>query len=229
MNTFWIQNPAILFEKDKIGELFPSNDMCLESKLNAICRLVILLSIVGFITTGSIKIICIGALTLFSISVVYFYKKDWIKKEGFQGKQMIELDSDNLEPFLETEFKEGNYKNPFSNLLLTEIMDDPDRKSAPPSFNPTIDEDIIKNTKKMIQHLNPGIKNTDKQLFSSLTDNFDLDQSMRPFYSTPNTKVANDMNAFAKWLYHDFKFSSKESTAEGALARTADAYRYTLR
>ena len=226
MNTFWIQNPAILFEKDKIGELFPSDDMCFESKLNAICRLVILLSIVGFITSGSIKIILIGALTLFSISVIYFYKK----KEGFQGQQQkIELDSNNLETFLETEFKEGNYKNPFSNLLLTEIADDPERKSAPPSFNPTVDEDIIKNTKKMIQHLNPGIKNTDKQLFSSLTDNFDLDQSMRPFYSTPNTKVANDMNAFAKWLYHDFKFSSKESTAEGAMARTADAYRYTLR
>jgi hypothetical protein len=172
-------------------------------------------------------------VTLFLISIVYFYKKDWIK-EGFQiqnqlGGEQIELGSDNLEPFLETEFKEGNYKNPFSNLLLTEIMDDPERKSAPPSFNPIVDEDIIKNTKKMIQHLNPGIKNTDKQLFSSLTDNFDLDQSMRPFYSTPNTKVANDMNAFAKWLYHDFKFSSKESTAEGAMARTADAYRYILR
>ena len=69
-----------------------------------------------------------------------------------------------------------------------------------------------------------------KYLFVSLTffQNFELDQSNRVFYSTPNTRVANDQGAFAQFLYNDLKYSAKESTPEGAIARVQDNYRYTL-
>ena len=36
-----------------------------------------------------------------------------------------------LESVLKSEFKEGTKRNPFSNVLLTEIMDDPERNAAP--------------------------------------------------------------------------------------------------
>jgi hypothetical protein len=121
----------------------------------------------------------------------------------------------------------GNKKNPFSNVLLTDIADDPQRKPAPPSFNPDVDEDIVRSTKKMVQELNPGIKNAQKQLFGDLYNNFELDQSNRAFYSTANTKVANDQGAFGEFLY-GYMPSAKESNADGALARVQDNYRYTL-
>ena len=89
-------------------------------------------------------------------------------------------------------------------------------------------DDITKNVKKTVQMLNPGINNTNKQLYSSLWDNFDLDQSNRIFYSTANTRVANDQGAFAQFLYNDLKYSAKEDTPEGAIARVQDNYRYTL-
>jgi len=132
-----------------------------------------------------------------------------------------------LETFLKSDFKEGTKKNPFSNVLLTQINGDPERKSAPPSFNEDVSEDITKNVKEAVQYMNPGIKNTDKQLFGDLWENFQLDQSNRRFCSTANTRVANDQTAYAHFLYGNMP-SAKDSTAEGNLQREKDNYRYIL-
>jgi len=146
----------------------------------------------------------------------------------FEKKSNSYINPETLGSVLKTEFKEGTKKNPFSNVLLTQIIDDPNRKAAPPSFNVDVDEDITKNVKKTVQMLNPGIKNTNKQLYGDLWQEFELDQSNRVFYSTPNTRVTNDQGAFAQYLYNDMKYSAKESTPEGNLARIQDNYRYTL-
>jgi hypothetical protein len=133
-----------------------------------------------------------------------------------------------LQSVLKSEFKEGNKKNPFSNVLLTQIEDDPDRKSAPPSFNVDVDEDITKNVKRSVQMMNPGINNTNKQLFGDLWEKFELDQSDRVFYSTANTRIEpGDQSSLGQFLYGNMP-SSKESNAAGALARVQDSYRYTL-
>ena len=75
--------------------------------------------------------------------------------------------------------------------------------------------------------MNPDIKNTSKQLYGDLYENFELDQSNRAFFSTANTRVENDQASFAEYLYGDMP-SSKESNAAGAMQRVADSYRYTL-
>ena len=129
-----------------------------------------------------------------------------------------------LESTLKENFYTTNKKNPLSNVLLTEIMDNPERKSAPPSFNPDVYEDITKSTKQTVQMLNPGIKNTNKQLFSSLTDNFYLDQSNRSFFSNPNTKIPNDQGAFADFLYGDMP-SCKDGDG---IQCVKDNFRYIL-
>ena len=108
-------------------------------------------------------------------------------------------------------------------MLLTQIGDSPQRKSAPPSFNTAVYEDINNTTKKIIQTLNPGIKNTNKQLFGDLGEKFEFDQSMWQYYSMPNTKVGNDQGAYADYLY-----GGMISGKEDALARVQDNYRYTL-
>jgi len=132
-----------------------------------------------------------------------------------------------LDAVLRTEFKEGNKKNPFSNVLLTQINDEPERKAAPPAFNIEVDGDITKNVKRAVQMLNPGIKNTNKQLFGDLWQQFQLDNSLRVFNSTPNTKICSDQGAYSKFLYADM-WSAKQSTPEGAIMRLKDNYRYTL-
>jgi hypothetical protein len=234
---FWTNDPTILFNKEYMFELWPSSNMNYEQKLNAITRLIILVSILGYILTMSTRIIFVGIITLAIIFALFKMKKPKLTKEKLNEAFTIQsteaplnttTNPVTLESVLKSEFKEGTKRNPFSNVLLTEIMDEPDRKSAPPSFNPDVDEQITKDVKRSVQFLNPEIKNTSKQLYGDLYEEFNLDQSNRVFFSTANTKIANDQGAFAKFLYSDLKYSAKESTPEGAIARVQDSYRYTL-
>jgi hypothetical protein len=237
---FWTNQPTILFNKEYIFELWPTTDMCYEQKLNAITRLIVLLTILGYMLTMSMRILGVGAFTILIIFVLYTMRKQKITKEmmneGFglnsdQQPAMVENSSYvnpvTLDSVLRSEFKEGNRKNPFSNVLLPQINEDPERKAAPPSFNVDVDEDITRNVKKAVQMMNPGIKNTNKQLFGDLFQDFELTQSNRQFFSTANTRVTNDALAFGNYLYGNMP-SAKEDTPEGNIQRFSDAYRYTL-
>ena len=240
---FWTNDPTVLFNKEYIFELWPTINMCYEQKLNAITRLVILITILGFISTTSTRILVVGFLTLAVIFALFSMRKQKITNqmlnEGFnvQGNEVTGMFDKNhasyvnpvtLDTVLKTEFKEGTKKNPFSNVLLTQINDDPERKSAPPSFNISVDEDITSNVKKAVQMMNPGIKNTNKQLYGDLWQQFELDQSNRAFFSTANTTVPpGDQPSFAQYLYGNMP-SAKESTPEGNMQREKDNYRYTL-
>ena len=241
---FWTNEPTILFNKEHIFELWPTTNMSYEQKLNAISRLIILITILGYILTMSQRVLVIGFITLIGIFILFNMRKQKMTKdminegflnsiEGTNKNELINNDKSSyvnpvtLDNVLKTEFKEGTKKNPFSNVLLTQINDEPDRKSAPPSFNVDVDEDITKNVKRAVQMLNPSIKNTNKQLYGDLFQNFELDQSNRAFFSTPNTRVENDQSAYGQYLYGTM-YSAKESTPEGNMQRIADNYRYTL-
>jgi hypothetical protein len=216
---FWGNNPTVLFNQQYILELFPSKEMNYNGKLNSITRLIILLTVIGFIFTFSFKILGIGLITIFIIYLLYFFKK----KEGFQNSPTF-LNPETLERTLKKEYYHTNSKNPFSNVLLPEIKYDRNRDPAPPSFNPDVYEDITDSTKQMIQELNPEIIDTNKQLFGDLAENFMLDQSNRVFYSTANTRVSNDQGAYAKYLYGNMPSCKNNDTLECV----KDNYRYTL-
>jgi hypothetical protein len=242
---FWSNNPTILLNKDNIFEIWPSPCMSFESKLNAISRLVILLTALGFLVTQSARILIIGFITLAAIFFLYKFRKQkliksLVNKEGFinvaadySGNSPAPIDVSvstgnttnvPLGSVLQTDYYASTKRNPMGNVLLTEISDNPLRKAAPPSFNPIVNESINKNTKKSIQMLNPGIKNTSKQLFGDLGQNFELDQSLLPFYSMPNTKIPNDQTAFA-----DFLYGNMPSCRDGsAFACVQDNERYIM-
>jgi Family of unknown function (DUF5762) len=235
-SMFWINEPSILLNKDYILQVWPSSKMSYEEKLNAISRLVIILTVLGFILTMNKSILLIGIVTLVAIFAMYKMRKQKVtkdmldgSKEGFSGidvknQQETIINPDTLKSYLKSEFMPVNKKNPLGNVLLTEIMDNPTRKPAPPSFNTEVYEDINVSTKKMVQSLNPGIKNTNKQLYGDLGEQFEFDQSQWSFYSTPNTKIPNDQGAFANYLYGDMP-----SCRDGnAFACVQDNIRYNL-
>ena len=236
---FWTNEPTILLNKEYIFDLWPTSNMNYEQKLNAITRLIIIITILGYILTSSMRILVAGIVTIVVIFVMYKMRKQKltseIMKEGFKmSGNPASFDNtktisnpETLQSALKSEFKMGNKKNPFSNVLLTDIMDDPDKNAAPPSFNPQVDVDITKNIKKAVQFMNPGIKNTNKQLYGELWENFELDQSNRAFFSTANTRVVNDQGAFSKFLYGNMP-SAKGNSPEDNLQREKDNYRYTL-
>jgi len=234
---FWSNDPTIIFKQDNILQLWPTQQMSFEGKLNAISRIVILLSILGFLFTRSWNLIIIGIITLAIIYSIYKMRKQKIvssllKQEGFKNnsKQTMVQTTTNpvtLDTVLRSDFYPTTKKNPFGNVLLTDIMDDPDRKAAAPSFNPDVVDDINKMVKKQTQMLNPTIKNTNKQIYGDLLENYYLDNSMMQFYSTANTRVTNDQGAYGEYLYGNM-YSGKQDGAEGAFMRVKDNYRYLL-
>ena len=68
---FWTNNPTILFNKEYIFELWPTTNMSYEQKLNAITRLVILITILGYILTMSHRILFVGVMTVFGIFILF--------------------------------------------------------------------------------------------------------------------------------------------------------------
>lgn len=196
---FWTNEPLILVNKNYISELWPNSNMTQNQKMNAISRLIILLTFVGLIFSFSMKLLVTGIITLGIIVFLDYNKKKKSKninlKEGFTNPEVYKK--------LKGSFYQSNPGNPLSNVLLTEIHDNPNRKAAPPAFNPEVENEINRNTKEMIKSLNPGQKNIDERLFKDLGDNFQFDQSMRNFYSSPNTLVPNDQTAFAEYCYGD--------------------------
>lgn len=244
---FWSNNPSELMNKEYISELWPSNSMTTERKLNAISRLVIILSVLGFLFSNqNIRFLIIGLITLLVLIVMY---KNKLLKEGFSDNNnsnkfavpdestpistvdyetgRIKLDDNTLKPYLNKEFHPVSRKNPMGNVLLTEIMDNPDRKAAPPSFNPQVYDEINTATKKAVQRMNPDIKNTNKQLYGDLASNFEYDLSMRNFYTMPNTRVTNDQGAYAAFLYSGMESAKGDDFASG-IQREKDNYRYIL-
>jgi len=204
---FWIDNPYILIDKTYLSDIWPSDDMNYTQKMNAISRLVLVLTILGFISLRSIPILTTGIVTLGIICYMFYNSTNnesniqSIAKEGFTNKKNFEI--------LKHNFEKPQLSNPMNNILLPDIQDNPNRKSAPPAFNPKIENDINKNTKEMIAQINDTNEDIDKRLFQDLGDNFGFEQSMRNFHSMPNTRVPNDQKAFAEYLYGDMK-SCKE-------------------
>jgi len=239
---FWSNEPTILFNKENILQIWPTQQMTFESKLNAISRIVIVMSILGFLFTRNFNLLIIGIITLAIIFTIYRLRKQkivssLIKKEGFSVNPSFPIGQTDvssgsmttnpvtMESVLRSNFHPTTKKNPFGNVLLTDINDTPNRLAAAPSFNPDVYEDITKATKKQTQMLYPGIINTNKQLYGDLKDNYDLDNSMMRFYSTANTRIASDQGAFSQYLYGAM-YSGKESTPEGALMRVKDNWQW---
>ena len=195
-NQFWLSDPTILLNKQHILELWPNKNMDKHDKLNAISRLIILLTILGFLYTREFKMLITGLITLVVIVLVNKIQAKPIKKvvttEAFTDGNLYELVKDN--------FSEPVKNNPLMNVMLTDIHDNPQKKPAAPTYNPVVTENINNATKKMVSD-NFDDPTIEDRLFKDLGDNFSFDQSMRTWYATPNTQVPNDQKKFAEFCY----------------------------
>ena len=230
----WLKDPSILFNKDKIKDIWPSSGMTSNERVNAITRLVIILTILGYILTLSIKIIVIGIVALLCIVGIYLVqqnkeKKENKQKESFSNKlsevfpaftdpQTYDLVKDNLE--------KPNNSNPLMNVMLPEIKYNPKRKGAAPSFNPTVEKEINENVKENIAR--PfNDKKIRQKLFSNINDELEFNSCMRQFYSTANTRIPNDQKGFAEFAYGDM-ISGKEGNKQALTRNHTGAYGYVI-
>jgi len=234
MIPFWTQNPNVLFQQEYIMEFFPIESMTYEQKLNAITRTVVILTILGFAFTRSFRLLLISAITIGAIYLIYYYhelenkkisdkkKMDSIIKEGFEQGPALDFYERNNIPIPNNVFQEPDSHNPFSNVLMTDYEDNPNKKPAPPAFNKNIGDQILAQAKKTVMESNPDQPDIADKLFKDLGEQLVFEQSLRPFHSNPATTIPNDQGAFAEFCYGGM-VSCKEGNAF-ACARNMTRY-----
>jgi hypothetical protein len=201
---FWLINPTILFKQEHITQIWPTQKMTSEEKLNSITRLVLLLTLLGYLITRKNKILITGAVTLAAILILYkIQSRVPVTKETFTNSGLYNVIKDN--------YTQPTITNPAMNVLLTDIADDPDRNAAAPAYNPIVESEINEKTQNFVTS-NFNDPTIDERLFKDLGDNYEFDQSMRTWYATPNTRVMNDQKAFSEYCYGDM-ISCKEGDA----------------
>lgn len=206
---FWSENPNILFDQRYLFEFFPVEDMTYEQKLNSITRVVILLTVIGFAITRSMRLLLISLLTISAIYFMHYYhqqEKDKKKEkrvrfeEGFEGPGKAYY-TDNNKPIPDNVFTSPDDENPFSNVLVTDYDYNPNKKPAPPAFNNSVNNNILKQAKQLVINANPDQPDIADKLFKDLGEQYVFEQSLRPFHSTPSTTIPNDQGAFAEFCY----------------------------
>lgn len=177
-DIFWTEDYKILFYKEKITEFFPTIQMTLIEKLNAIFRMSIYLSVLLYLLTGNYLylyiMISVGLFTCF----IYYTQKDNVELYFNSNEKQDQL--------VVTEAVTPNVDNPFMNINL--ITDNKEKDSAPPSWNnEKIQEDI-----------------EDKfgyNLYRDVGDLYGKSNSQRQYYTMPSTTIPNNQTSFAKWCY----------------------------
>ena len=192
---FWLDDPTVLINKDYLLELIPLSEYSFLKKMNALTRLILLLTILGFFFSRSLKLIFSTLATLAIIAVLYRYESK--NKEGFDNsrwEQTGEIDWKDIDKDKKL-FTLPTAENPYMNRLSG---DDPKKKPALPMTS-KVEEEV-----KEVVKENPHFLK-DPRLYASLGDNFQLEQSLRQFYTVSNTKLPNDQKEFAKFCYGNMR------------------------
>lgn len=234
---FWVNDPNVLLAPTYVYEIFPVATMTYNRKMNAISRLILLLVLISFALTHKTRVLWIGSVCLFAIYLIQYTQNRenaTAKKEGFLdylgvddvAKNVVKaFATDDLDKIGQKQFFDvPKVSNPYNNVLITDIVDNPSKLPAPPAFYPETEKEILDKTKEAIQIMNPTFPNMTDKLFASLDDHFEFEQSARQFYTNPCTTIPNDQGAFAAFCYGEM-LSCKEGNM---FACARDAPRHNL-
>lgn len=195
--AFWLDDPSILFKHNVITQIIPSTDYSFNENLNAITRLIILITLLAFILFKHFIIII---LSLVILCIIMFYHKYPLNKETFHDYDILNSTVDISQ-------------NPFNNSLLNHNMGnylkkikiEPDTSyGKTPSYeieyNEEIEETMHNNVKNIIKENNKDNSDIDN-IFKNTTDLMDFDHHMRQFYIEPVNNTPNDLNGFLTYCF----------------------------
>ena len=190
---FWLYDIHILTDRRYITDIFPFRYMSFDEKLNAMTRLIIIVSISSYMINRNNNILVSGLAIILAIIFLHKSKNNIKPYEGFTSLDKFNND---IVP-----------NNPLGNVSLVDIQINQQKPPAPPSFDTNVVEDINNNTKKFIVNESfENDQNMEDKLFKDLSDDITFEQSMRNFYSNPNTEVVpGDQHAYAQYLYGDMQ------------------------
>ena len=187
-DSFWFENPSILFRKDKILRFWPYNTMSFEEKLNATTRFVIGVSLFGFMLLNNYLILLFGIVLILSILFLYMYMK----------KQIVEtLDNQNLD-----DTNKFTKDNPLYNVLMSDYTDNVNKESVKLPYDSPQETAINNSVKNFVLENNKDNKDIGN-IFNNLSNKMNFENSMRQFHMNPSTTIPNSQDDFLKYCYRD--------------------------
>jgi hypothetical protein len=180
-DPFWKQDYTILYHKNRLIEFVPTADMKLNEKLNALTRLAIYGGILLAVLYSNVEFIYIPLIAMVIIAMLWTNHPDQQKGAG-------DACLDKPTPH-----------NPFMNVLLTDYVDNPQKKPAADLSDPEVKAQVE-------THFNAG-------LYRNADDIWDKKNSQREFYSNPSTTIPNDADAFMKWCFNT-PYTCKDNNLE---------------
>jgi hypothetical protein len=198
----WYKDPASLFLRESWYKFVPMVNMPVSEALNAVLRFTIYFTCIMAATTGETQYFLIIPIVMIATALFDQILPNGTTLESFSikavskgsAKGKLTMPTDN---------------NPFMNVLLTEIQDDPNRGDAAPINQRDVKEKIYKS----FQHTN--------DLYMDTTDLFDQSQAMRTFHTMQSATVPNDLDGFKKWLAKGLDEPDYSSAAPARHAKTA--------
>jgi len=208
---FWIDEPAVLWRQ--ADEFFPfteKDQRCTAAALNSLTRFGVYLSLLFAIIRLEISWLLVGVtIAAFTVGAWFFMDSRGAVREGFDDastKDDFDGSTRSLTkaPIVDEKSVDGGYvpdiigmdprgrtppsaANPFMNVLLTEIGDNPWREPAAAVQSKATRKELDMYFQTMFAS-DPG-------------DVFQKTQNQRIWVTQPSTTIPNDQGAFADWLF----------------------------
>lgn len=176
----WFKDPAILFTAETWSKFVPLQGMTTAESLNTVVRLSIYFALFLFLANGSTAYILTVPIVMAFTVVLYNIFPNGKTLEAFVGQTKKEGVLEN--------YTMPTANNPFMNVLLTEITDNPDRAESAPANRKDVREKIYK-----------AFQQT-SDLEMDTSDIFDQEQAMRNFNPVQPSRIPGDLDAFKKFL-----------------------------
>lgn len=223
--AFWFDAPRILLEQ--ASEFFPFTEhdkRCTAAALNSFTRFGIYLGLLLALVRLDPTWLLVGvAFAAFAVGAWFMMSRSGAVREGFFG---LYGEYDTEAPIVDAGSINGVYipdvigqdngarteptaANPFMNVLISEISENPHRAPAANVAGYKVRNELDSYFQTMFAS-DPG-------------DAFQHMQSQREWYTMPSTTIPNDVDSLQNWLYRTPGQTCKEGNQEVCVFETGDA------
>jgi hypothetical protein len=181
-DPFFMDDVSVIVSPQRITEFFPTQDMTIEERMNALARLTIYSTLALSLYRNSVRPMHYGAVLI--VVLVLLWKNQTLSKTqhftlgGLLGQ---------TEPVIlpeKVECRMPTFENPMMNNLYGDPVDSP-----PACRGPGVQE--------------AALALLDKQLIEDPEDLFGKKQMQRNFYTLPSTTIVSDRERFQNALFKD--------------------------
>jgi hypothetical protein len=197
----WYKDPSAVFVKENWFKFVPVVTMTIPEALNAVVRFT-----VYFV---SILAVTAGETSYFAIIPVVLLATILFDKVFPEGATLESFKLNTKKGANKESYTMPTASNPFMNVLLTEIQDNPNRGDAAPIMRRDVKQKIHEEFQKT------------SDIYMDTTDLFDQSQAMRTFHTMQSAKIPNDLDGFKKWLSKGIDDPDFSSAPPSRYAKTA--------